>query len=83
MALPVFSFGTVSPTKAMVSAIMMAAPTPCTALAAISSPSVGAAPHRAEPSVNSAIPPRSTPTADDVAEATDADDQGRDGEEIG
>ena len=50
MALPVFSFGTVSPTNAMVSAIMIAAPRPCAARAAISSQSVGATPHRTEAS---------------------------------
>ena len=38
MALPVLPFGTVSATKAMVSAIMIAAPMPCSARAAISSP---------------------------------------------
>ena len=56
MALPVLSFGTVSPTNAMVCAIMMAAPKPCIARAAISSQSVGAMPHRTEANVNRNIP---------------------------
>ena len=60
MALPVLAFGTVSPTKAMVRAIMMAAPRPCTARAAISSQSAGAAPHRAEATVNRTIPASSS-----------------------
>lgn len=46
MALPVFSCGTASRTIAIVSDIMMAAPIPCTALAAISSPRVGAMPQK-------------------------------------
>ncbi len=56
MALPVFAFGTVSPTKAMVSAIMMAAPRPCAARAAISSQNVGATPLKAEATVNRNMP---------------------------
>ena len=60
MALPVFAFGTVSPTNAMVSAIMTAAPRPCTARAAISSQSVGATPHSTEATVNRAIPASSS-----------------------
>ena len=56
IALPVLAFGTISPTNAMLSAIMMAAPRPCTARAAISSHSVGATPHRTEASVNRAMP---------------------------
>ena len=60
MALPVFAFGTVSPTNAMVSAIMMAAPRPCAARAAISSQSVGATPHRTEATVNRKIPASSS-----------------------
>ena len=84
MALPVFAFGTVSPTKAMVSAIMMAAPRPCAARAAISSQSVGATPHsdrghREQEDSGQQQPP----AADDVAEPSDADDQRGDGEEIG
>ena len=60
MALPVLAFGTVSPTKAMVSAIMTAAPRPCAARAAISSQSVGATPHRTEATVNRTIPASSS-----------------------
>lgn len=60
MALPVLSFGTVSPTNAMVSAIMTAAPRPCAARAAISIESVGAMPHRTEAAVNSKIPANSS-----------------------
>ena len=60
MALPVLAFGTVSPTKAMVRAIMMAAPRPCTARAAISSQSVGAAPQMSEATVNRTIPANSS-----------------------
>ena len=60
MALPVFAFGTVSPTNAIVSAIMVAAPTPCTARAAISSQSVGATPHRPDATVNRTIPANSS-----------------------
>ena len=56
IALPVRSFGTVSPTNAIVSAIMAAAPSPCSARAATSAPSVGAAPHSAEAAVNTAMP---------------------------
>lgn len=48
MAFPVFAFGIVSPTIA----IMMAPPKPCAARAAISSPSVGATPLRTEAIVN-------------------------------
>jgi hypothetical protein len=58
--LPVFAFGTVSPTKAMVRAIMMAAPRPCAARAAISQPSVGATPQRSDAAVNRRIPARSS-----------------------
>ncbi|MCY1532382.1 hypothetical protein D9M68_676560 [compost metagenome] len=60
MALPVFAFATVSPTNAMVRAIIMAAPRPCSARAAISSHSVGAKPHKAEASVNKKIPASSS-----------------------
>jgi MFS family permease len=60
IALPVFSLGTVSPTNAMVSAIMTAAPAPCAARAAISNPSVGATPHRADASVNTVSPASSS-----------------------
>ena len=56
MALPVFSFGTVPPTKAMVSAIIAAAPRPCSARAAINSQTLGAMPQRTEATVNSKIP---------------------------
>ena len=56
MALPVRALGTVAPTIAMASAIMMAAPKPCAARAAISSPSVGAIAHRTEATVNKATP---------------------------
>ena len=84
MALPVRSFGTVSPTKAMASAIMTAAPRPCAARAAISSQSVGATPHsdrgRGEQDDAGQQQP---PAADDVAEPPDADDQRGDGEQIG
>ena len=84
MALPVLAFGTVSPTNAMVSAIMTAAPRPCAARAAISSQSVGATPHRTEATVNrSDAGQQQPPAADDVTEPSDADDQGGDGEEIG
>ena len=48
MALPVLAFGTASPTNAMVSAIMTAAPRPCAARAAINSQSPDATPHRPE-----------------------------------
>ena len=48
IALPVLSFGTVSPTRATVSAIMMAAPSPCAARAPMRNQSVGATPHRTE-----------------------------------
>lgn len=44
MGLPVFSLEMVSLTNAMVRAIMMAAPSPCAARAAISSQRVGAKP---------------------------------------
>src|ERR1700694_3524931 len=60
MALPVFSFGTVSPTTAMLSAIRMSARRPCVARAAISSQSVGATPHRTEAAVNRMIPASSS-----------------------
>ena len=60
MALPVLSLGTVSPTNAMVRAIMIAAPSPCTARAAISSQSVGATPHRTEAAVNRTMPASSS-----------------------
>ena len=56
MALPVFSFGTVSLTNAMVRAIMMAAPRPCAARAAMRNQSVGATPHSTEATVNRKIP---------------------------
>jgi hypothetical protein len=59
MALPILSFATVSPTKAMARAIMMAAPSPCSARAAMSSQSVGAAPQRSDAVVNRTIPARS------------------------
>ena len=57
MALPVRCFGTVSPTSARVSAIMIAAPKPCAARAAISTVSVGAVAHSTEAAVNTASPP--------------------------
>ena len=60
MALPVLSWGTVCATKAIVSTIITAAPSPCSARAAISSPSVGAMPHNTDASVNSAIPASSS-----------------------
>jgi hypothetical protein len=60
MALPVFALGTVSPTNAMVRAIMMAAPRPCSARAAISNQSVGATPHRLDATVNRKIPANSS-----------------------
>jgi hypothetical protein len=60
MALPVRAFGTVSPTNAMVRAIMMAAPSPCTARAAISAGSAGARPQAIEAPVNRAIPASSS-----------------------
>ena len=60
MALPVFAFGTVSPTKATVRAIMMAAPRPWAARAAISIRSVGARPHRSEATVNKTTPASSS-----------------------
>ena len=56
IALPVFSFGTVSATKAIVSAIMIAAPSPCTARAAINIQSADAAPHTIEATVNRRSP---------------------------
>jgi len=58
IALPVFDFGTVSPTRATVSAIMIAAPRPCAAREAMRNQSVGAMPHRSDATVNSAIPAR-------------------------
>ena len=84
MALPVCAFGTVSPTNAMVSAIMIAAPRPCAARAAISSHSVGATPHsdrgqREQEDTGQEQPP----PADEIAEPSDADDQGGAGEQIG
>ncbi len=60
IAPPVLSFGTVSPTNAMVRAIMTAAPSPCAALAPISSQSVGATPHSTEATVNREIPASSS-----------------------
>jgi hypothetical protein len=60
MALPVFSFGMVSPTSAMASAIMIAAPIPCAARAAMMSHSVGAMPLKADAAVNRAIPAMSS-----------------------
>jgi hypothetical protein len=60
MALPVLALGTVSPTKAIVRTIMMAAPRPCAARAATSSHSVGAAPHQTEATVNRKRPARSS-----------------------
>ncbi|MCY1300675.1 hypothetical protein D9M70_502520 [compost metagenome] len=56
MALPVLAFGTASPTKAIVSAIMTAAPIPCTARAAISSAKLGVRPQTTEAVVKSAMP---------------------------
>ncbi|MNV47168.1 hypothetical protein D3C71_1390270 [compost metagenome] len=56
IALPVFSLGTAPLTSAMVSAIMMAAPTPCRARAAISNHRLGARAQRSEATVNSAMP---------------------------
>lgn len=56
MALPVRAFGTVSRTSATDSAIRAAAPRPCTARAAISTQSDGAAADRPDPAVNRAIP---------------------------
>ena len=60
MALPVRAWGTVSPTSATASAIMMAAPSPCATRAAISSHSVGATPPRTEAAVNSRSPASSS-----------------------
>ena len=60
MALPILAFGTVSPTKAMLRAIMTAAPRPCAARAAISNESVGAAPLAPEAAVNNTIPASSS-----------------------
>jgi len=60
MALPVFPLATVSPANAMASAIMMAAPRPCVARAAISSETLGATPHRVEASVKRRIPASSS-----------------------
>ncbi len=59
MALPVLSCGTVSPTNARVRAIMIAAPRPCAARAAISSQRAGAAPHSTEATANRPNPARS------------------------
>ncbi|MCY1463682.1 hypothetical protein D9M71_816120 [compost metagenome] len=59
MALPVLAFATVSPTKAMVSAIMIAAPSPCRARAPINMPNVGAHAHSVEARVNTPMPPNS------------------------
>ncbi|MNG07975.1 hypothetical protein D3C84_913040 [compost metagenome] len=56
IALPIFSLGTAPLTSAMVSAIMVAAPMPCTARAAISNHRLGASAHRSEATVNSAMP---------------------------
>ena len=84
IALPVLAFGTVSPTKAMVSAIMTAAPRPCTARAAISSQSVGATPHSTEADREQDDAGQQQPAAaDHVAEPPDADDQRGDGQQIG
>ncbi|MNP23603.1 hypothetical protein D3C76_1163200 [compost metagenome] len=59
MALPVFSLGTVSPTRARLSASMIAAPNPCRARAPISHAREGDRPHKAEASVNTLIPTNS------------------------
>ncbi|MNM92592.1 hypothetical protein D3C81_1049300 [compost metagenome] len=56
IARPARSFGTDSPTSAIVSAIIMAAPKPCPARAAISTHSEGAAAQANEARVNVAIP---------------------------
>ena len=60
MALPVRSLGTVWPTKAIVSAIITAAPRPCAARAAISSGKVGARDAASEAALNSARPAMSS-----------------------
>jgi hypothetical protein len=56
ITLPVFSLGTATLANAIVSAIMMAAPTPCTARAAINPPSHGDTPHNSDPAVNRPMP---------------------------
>ncbi|MNI39461.1 hypothetical protein D3C73_936430 [compost metagenome] len=56
IALPSFALGTASLTSAMVNAIMMAAPMPCNALAAISNHRLAARAHRNEATVNTAMP---------------------------
>ncbi|MOA46366.1 hypothetical protein D3C78_1688700 [compost metagenome] len=56
IALPSFALGTASLTSAMVNAIMMAAPMPCRARAAISHPRPDETAHRTEAAVNTAIP---------------------------
>ncbi|MNT67338.1 hypothetical protein D3C72_2054700 [compost metagenome] len=56
MALPARSFGAASAAKAMVNAIITAAPSPCAARAATRIQRPGAAPHTAQATVNSARP---------------------------
>jgi hypothetical protein len=84
IALPVRAFGTTSPTNASESAIMTAAPRPCTARATITSHSAGARPATIEASREQQQPgQQQPPTADPIAEPADADDQGGDREEVG
>ncbi|CUI38591.1 Uncharacterised protein [Achromobacter ruhlandii] len=56
MALPALSLGSRSPTNAIVSAIITAAPMPCATRAATNCPSVAARPQAADASVNTAMP---------------------------
>ena len=84
IALPVLLFGTVSPTDAIASAIITAAPRPCAVLAAMSDHSVGAKPQRTEASGEQGDADEQQPSAAyQIAEASHADDQGGDGQEIG
>ena len=84
MALPVLCLGTGSPANAMASAIMMAAPRPCTARAAISSETRrrDAAQDRGQREQEDSGEQQPA-AADDVTEPSGADDQGGDGEQIG
>ena len=59
MARPARPAGAQSLTPAMLSAIMHAAPSPCSARAAISIGKLGAAAHSAEPTLNTAMPAKS------------------------
>ena len=84
MALPVLAFGTASPTRAMASASMMAAPKP------MRCPGGDQQPERRRDAAEERRNREDDDTgdqepaaADDVTEPPDADDQGGDGEQIG